>query len=146
MQITIHTEEQSNNALFLRTLIADGTSDDGTKIEIALSGAKLVLQHQAPDADRIVHTISLADLVQMWAITIDRAGETEATPLAGFEVPEPLAGVIQVGEFDVFRNAQGEHLIDATNLDAEMRGELILVRQDGSTATLRGDWETGWSA
>ncbi len=84
-----------------------------------------------------------ADLTRedVWQLIVDVIEAERA-----LEVPEPLAGVIQVGQFDVFRNAQGEHLIDTTNLDPEMKGELILVRQDGSTATIRGDWETGWSA
>lgn len=77
----------------------------------------------------------------VWQLIVDVI-EAERT----LEVPEPLAGVIDVGEFDVFRNAQGEHLVDTTFLDAQAKGELILVRQDGSTATIRGDWETGWTA
>ncbi|QNJ55583.1 hypothetical protein SEA_PHINKY_92 [Microbacterium phage Phinky] len=77
----------------------------------------------------------------VWQLIVDVI-EAERT----LEVPDPLAGVIHVGEFDVFRNVQGEYLVDTTSLDGQMEGELILVRQDGSTATIRGDWETGWTA
>ncbi|QUE25378.1 hypothetical protein SEA_FIZZLES_84 [Microbacterium phage Fizzles] len=79
----------------------------------------------------------------VWQLIVD---VIQADREQRLEVPEPLAGIIQVGEFDVFVNAQGEHLVDTTFLDAETKGELILVRQDGSTATIRGDWETGWTA
>ncbi|QQO39595.1 hypothetical protein SEA_WHEELIE_86 [Microbacterium phage Wheelie] len=79
----------------------------------------------------------------VWQLIVD---VIEAERAADFDVPEPLAGVIQVGEFNVFRNAQGERLVDVSSLNASMDGELILVRQDGSTATIKGDWETGWSA
>lgn len=73
--LEIKVDVQDDNALFLRTGIAEGVAEDGTEIEIGLSGATLVLQHQAPGKERIVHTISLTDLVQRWASSIDDAEE-----------------------------------------------------------------------
>lgn len=75
MQITIDTTEHENNALFLRQAIASGTADDGTEVEVSTTGVALVLQYQKPGEDRIVHTVQITDVLQVWAAAI--AVETE---------------------------------------------------------------------
>lgn len=57
-------------------------------------------------------------------------------------MPEALAGLFTPTDGGVFRNSRGEYLVEPAGSD----GELILVRADGSTATLRGEWETGFDA
>lgn len=70
--LEVKVDVHEDDALFLRTGIAEGVADDGTEIEIGLSGATLVLQSQRPGKGRTVHTISLTDLVQRWANSLDK--------------------------------------------------------------------------
>lgn len=70
-QLTIETEEEETDSLWLRTLIAEGDAEDGTHIEVSLAGTTLVLQHKSPGGKRTVHSVSISDLVQTWAKAID---------------------------------------------------------------------------
>lgn len=77
MDITIQTVPKPDDALFLRQGIASGTDDDGTEIEIAISGTSLVLQHQVQGQPRTVHTISIPNLLVVWAKLIDQQKKGE---------------------------------------------------------------------
>lgn len=67
----------------------------------------------------------------------------EADRAQHFALPEALSGVIQPTEGGVFVNDRGDHLVEPIG-DENL--ELIYVRADGTTATGRGEWETGWTA
>lgn len=77
MKLTIETEPKPDDALLLRQAIASGKSDDGTEIEVAISEASLVLQHQQPGGPRTVHTISITTIVTEWAKLIDEQKKGE---------------------------------------------------------------------
>lgn len=61
-----------------------------------------------------------------------------------YKMPEALAGLFTPTVGGVFRNDRGDYLIEPVG--GSIDGELILVRADGSTATLRGEWESGFDA
>lgn len=76
----------------------------------------------------------------------DHWEEIRAALVAGyhsFDPPEQVAGMFEISHGGVFVNADGDYLIEPVG---DETGELILIRADGSSATLRGDWETGWTA
>lgn len=81
-QLTIETKEEETDSLWPRTLIAQGDAEDGAHVEVSLAGfaqtlqhkfpgAILVLQHKFPGGRRTVHSVSISELVQTWARTID---------------------------------------------------------------------------
>lgn len=77
MSFTAETKPAANTAVFLRESLATGETDDGTKIEMSLSGASMIMTIQRPappDAawgtGRTVETLSVANLAQAWADSI----------------------------------------------------------------------------
>lgn len=100
-----------------------------TPEQIAVEVFREQLGSWPPQSGKAVHDVIVA------AIEADRAQR--------YEVPTPLAGAIEPTDGGVFRNARGDYLVEPIG---DETGELILVRADGTTATMTGDWETGWEA
>lgn len=75
--VEVTRTKHSPDALFFREVWMNGTSDDGTKIELTrtVGGGALVLELERPDGTRVVETIDMIPLVQAWAKAIDNEKE-----------------------------------------------------------------------
>lgn len=68
---------------------------------------------------------------------------TSSKPVTTFEVPEAVSGLFYVADGGVFKNERGDTLVEL----AETNAEIVLVRADGTTASLvGGEWSTGFEA
>lgn len=84
----------------------------------------------------------LVDFPQGW-VTFEGLLARAVREARALEMPGPLAGVITPSTGGIFRNASGDYLVEPIG---DETGELILFRTNGTTATIRGEWETGWEA
>jgi hypothetical protein len=78
--LNITTTIMEPGAMFLRQGLVDGTTPDGTEIELSLSGASLVMtvgKFEGNDSpNRTVETLQLTELARVWAQTILEGRDT----------------------------------------------------------------------
>jgi hypothetical protein len=74
-EVTVQTRRHEPTAMFLRQTLATGTSDDGSQVELAISGTMLVLSVQPEGgsfgAGRVVESVPLRALIEAWVAAVE---------------------------------------------------------------------------
>lgn len=72
--ITIEAEQVPSDTLYLREVWLSGVAEDGTRVEMSLTGGggRLVLEMERPNGEKFMATIKSGDILQAWANAIDK--------------------------------------------------------------------------